>query len=220
MKTEYNLIAVVGDVHGCIKTFKKLYERLMKFDVPVYCVGDLIDRGRNSREVVEFVMRNGIAAVMGNHERWFLDAMVSKDEIKYFRYWMEVGGDETIKSYFEDVYDFTIKVFMDKMFANGHYDFISLLPSKIEVNNVFISHAGKEVNGDEGSLIYNRGLDYERMAGKFQLFGHRAKREMVYEEGWYACIDTGCVFGNKLTGVVVDTVEGKIVEVVSLENME
>lgn len=220
MKTKNKLIAVVGDIHGCINTFKKLYSSLLKFNVPVYSVGDFIDRGKNSNLVVEFMRANKIPAVMGNHERWFLDAMNSKDEFTDFRYWAEAGGGDTMLSYFDDVVDVTIKTFKEMMFANGHYDFISTLPLKIEINNVFISHAGKVVNGDESSLYFNRGLDYEKIAGKFQVFGHRSKEELVYEEGWYANIDTGCVYGNKLTGVVVDTVEGKIAEVVSVRNME
>lgn len=220
MKTENKLIAVVGDVHGCIKTFAELYGRLMTFGVEVYSVGDFIDRGRNSREVVEFMRANNVRAVAGNHEKWFVDAMNSNNEITYFRYWAEAGGANTMLSYFDDVRDVTIKDFKEMMFANGHYDFISSLPLKFEINNVFISHAGKVVDGDESSLFFNRGFDYEKIAGKFQVFGHRAKEEMVYEEGWYANVDTGCVYGNKLTGIVVDTVEGKIVEVVSVKNME
>lgn len=216
MKTENKLIAVVGDVHGCIKTFKELYRIIEGFRVPVYSVGDIIDRGKNSKEAVEFVLEKEITMVMGNHERWFLDAMGSDDRIKYFRYWFEVGGAATVKSYFKDLNDLTLDIFMEKMYLNGHYDFLKALPLKIEVNNVLISHAGKVESGDEGSLVYNSGFNYEKIEGKFQVFGHRAKEEVQNEEGWFACIDTGCVYGNKLSGVVVDTINGKIVEVVSV----
>ena len=126
----------------------------------------LIEVGARGNLVVEFLLANKIPAVMGNHERWFLDAMDSKDEFTYFRYWVEAGGGNTMLSYYDDVNDFTIKAFKEMMFANGHYDFISSLPVKFEINNVFISHAGKVVNGDEGSLFFNRGLDYEKIAGK------------------------------------------------------
>ena len=41
------MVAVIGDIHGCFKTLKKLVEEVRKKypEIPLYCVGDLVDRG-------------------------------------------------------------------------------------------------------------------------------------------------------------------------------
>jgi len=62
-------IYLIGDVHGCYKTLCALIDRLPHgTDSKICFVGDLIDRGEGSFEVVQLAMRRGYAAVMGNHE--------------------------------------------------------------------------------------------------------------------------------------------------------
>ena len=50
----------------------------------VYFVGDLIDRGPRSAEVVEFVRHHAIGCVRGNYEQLLIDAMGSDDEVNVF----------------------------------------------------------------------------------------------------------------------------------------
>ena len=58
---------IVGDVHGQMLMLEKLLE---SFDAgtEVCFVGDLVDRGPRSREVVKFVRDHGHSTVLGNHE--------------------------------------------------------------------------------------------------------------------------------------------------------
>ena len=58
---------IIGDVHGCYKTLIALIEKLPK-DRNITFVGDLIDRGPGSKDVVEFVRKNNYRCVRGNHE--------------------------------------------------------------------------------------------------------------------------------------------------------
>jgi len=58
---------IIGDVHGEYQTLLALIERLPK-DAKLIFVGDLIDRGLESAEVVKLVRIFGHACVMGNHE--------------------------------------------------------------------------------------------------------------------------------------------------------
>ena len=53
------MVAVIGDIHGCFHTLKKLYALILKKypDIPVCAVGDLVDRGKYSYEVVEFIRK-------------------------------------------------------------------------------------------------------------------------------------------------------------------
>ena len=66
-------IYIIGDVHGCYKSLLALIEQLpRKFDSKICFVGDLIDRGPASSDVVELVRTRGYDAVMGNHEKRFV----------------------------------------------------------------------------------------------------------------------------------------------------
>jgi len=58
---------VIGDIHGEYQTLLALVERLPK-DAKLVFVGDLVDRGSQSKEVVAFVRKNNHLCVMGNHE--------------------------------------------------------------------------------------------------------------------------------------------------------
>ncbi|MEI7484051.1 MAG: metallophosphoesterase, partial [Ignavibacteriota bacterium] len=208
-----NCIAVIGDIHGCIKELTELYEKLSEFDVPVYSVGDFIDRGEHSQEVIDFMVEKKIKAVTGNHEAWFLEAMT--EDVERFKNWIHCGGGPTLRSYVSNLEGLTVKGYRDIMIKTGHYDFIASLPMKFEINNVFISHAGKVEGGDDASLYFNY-REPEKIKGKLQVFGHKPKDNLVYEKGWYANVDTGCVYGNALTAVIVDTVNGEIVDQVAV----
>ncbi len=71
----------IGDIHGCMEVLLELERRVREEDdAPLFvCVGDLIDRGPESREVVEHfregVARGTHAAVMGNHEEKLLQVL-------------------------------------------------------------------------------------------------------------------------------------------------
>ena len=63
MKKHY----IIGDVHGEYKTLLALLEKIPN-DAEIIFVGDLIDRGLQSREVVALVRERGYRVVKGNHE--------------------------------------------------------------------------------------------------------------------------------------------------------
>ncbi|MEK6552317.1 MAG: metallophosphoesterase, partial [Bacteroidota bacterium] len=56
------MIAVIGDIHGCYFTLVELYKKIIRRypNIPVYTVGDLVDRGNRSSDVFEFVITNNI----------------------------------------------------------------------------------------------------------------------------------------------------------------
>jgi len=97
---------VIGDVHGEYQTLLALVAKLPK-DAKLIFVGDLIDRGSQSKEVVAFVRDNNHQTVMGNHEGLFcrfaleflsyLDGERSYDAIN--QRWHKSGRFETFLSY-------------------------------------------------------------------------------------------------------------------------
>lgn len=62
---------IIGDIHGCYHTLKALYEQIPPGS-EIWSVGDLIDRGMYSLEVIEFIQEKGIKALCGNHEYMML----------------------------------------------------------------------------------------------------------------------------------------------------
>ena len=68
------MIAIIGDIHGCYFTLKELYEKIIEHTNEIYSVGDLIDRGNFSRQVIQFCINNDIKPVLGNHDDMLLRA--------------------------------------------------------------------------------------------------------------------------------------------------
>ncbi len=126
------MVAVIGDVHGCFFTLTKLIEEVEKKypQAEIYLVGDLVDRGKHSCEVMDFVAERKIKFTAGNHDYMFYH---------HFRFpystlaeaWFNNGAEFTLKSYenrFERI--------------NEHIDLIIKAPLFFNVEDCFISHAG------------------------------------------------------------------------------
>lgn len=98
----------IGDVHGEIGKLDQLLDHIRSdadFAGPAHQIvflGDLVDRGPDSRAVVDRVMqlcaREEAVAVKGNHEELMLNAYFNRESVGIY-WWAENGGDETISSY-------------------------------------------------------------------------------------------------------------------------
>ena len=112
------MVAVIGDIHGCYNTLKKLVEKIKnKYpDIKIFCVGDLVDRGNNSFEVIEYVIAEKINYTLGNHDYMFYSNM--RDPFSLMaKSWNYNGAETTLTSY---------KDKLDKM--DGHLDTIISAP--------------------------------------------------------------------------------------------
>lgn len=106
---------VIPDTHGYVKTLRSLLAQIRpsKEDHLIF-LGDYIDRGPDSKGVIDEVMslmENGyrVTALRGNHEEFFLDNHVlaskntgifkSKEYKAIRKEWLEFGGKETLKSF-------------------------------------------------------------------------------------------------------------------------
>lgn len=88
---------VIGDVHGRFDLLSTLVDALPQ-RVSIICAGDLIDRGAQSKEVLDYVMAHErITALMGNHEQLMLDFLGSP-ETEGPR-WLRNGGVQTLASF-------------------------------------------------------------------------------------------------------------------------
>ena len=100
MKPRY----IIGDVHGCFDTLMALLKKLPKeADASnTIFLGDLIDRGPKSRQVVEFIREGGYQCVIGNHCQMMKEGLEQAETGLYndmYDTWVYNGGDKCLKSY-------------------------------------------------------------------------------------------------------------------------
>ena len=95
---------VIGDVHGFNLTLRELVDKLelVQGDF-VVILGDLIDRGPNSFDVVQFVKNSkNLASLKGNHEKMMIDLLTTaglESPDYHLMNWLRVGGLSTVTSY-------------------------------------------------------------------------------------------------------------------------
>lgn len=101
---------VIGDIHGCLNQLKELVKDIDCNETQIFSVGDLIDRGPYSEEVIDFVRNNNISCVLGNHELMAIECLsklkeysVESDKhVLYSLYesdWFYNGGHDVLKQY-------------------------------------------------------------------------------------------------------------------------
>src|SRR5215216_3309528 len=91
----------IGDIHGCPAALRALIDAIQPAeDDMLVLLGDYIDRGPDSRGVVDVVLdlekRRRIVPLLGNHELMLLNAVHNPRVIGP---WLECGGDATLASY-------------------------------------------------------------------------------------------------------------------------
>jgi len=181
---------VIGDVHGCYKELCALLDILPQTNFLCF-VGDLIDRGPDSKKVVDLVINREWKSVLGNHEVFLLDAVIDRPHVADV--WISNGGDNTLKSY-------GFKIDPD------HVDWIKQLPLVIEYKNYIISHSYCFKGADEEDILWERGFANPVEAGKKNIFGHTIHRDgpKTYHNK-HICIDTGCFITGILTAIDLET---------------
>lgn len=89
-------VAVLGDVHGALDQLDRLLPQLEGRALLV--LGDLCDRGPDTRSVLDRLIARGAQGVLGNHEEWFL-AYAQGRGLDSFALSAAMGGRATLASY-------------------------------------------------------------------------------------------------------------------------
>ncbi len=227
------MIAVIGDLHGCVHTLTELYSQVKsKYpSIEVYCVGDLVDRGNFSYETVHFCISNNLKVCLGNHDYMFYSYFREPFSIMA-RSWIYNGHIATLNSYKNHPYA-----------LEPHLDYIENLKLFYNTEDAFVCHSGiskvykkwfREYKLDgtsdgfiEKLLSKDLSEDYSIIwaregilnIGKLQIVGHTHKIDLIHEKSNNICyIDTGCVYGNKLTCVIVE--KNEIIEVIQIPTLK
>lgn len=122
---------VIGDVHGHYYALMSLLEAIAPSqEDQIYFLGDLIDRGPDSAQVVQFVIDNQYQCLLGNHEKMLLDAIgtgkVLRDELHS---WLYSGGYATLESYQNNI-------------PQEHINWLKTLPLYLDLGDIWLVHAG------------------------------------------------------------------------------
>jgi calcineurin-like phosphoesterase family protein len=205
------LTYAIGDVHGCFDRLVRLLGRCRLHcggrPMRLVLVGDYIDRGPQSRRVVELLIDRQRAApgqvicLRGNHEAMVLAAAVEGDEMEAL--WLVNGAAATLHSY---------GVAQAAELPAEHLAWFRSLPRAYDDGRRYFVHAGVDPRvplarqrehdqlwiresflrhqGDYGRLIVHGHTPLE--TGQPDLRANRLN------------IDTGAVFGGPLTAAVFD----------------
>ena len=172
---------VIADIHGhfdALQRLKREFGYNSKEHQLIY-LGDYIDRGPNSCEVVDEIMREVMEeeaiALLGNHERMMLNALTSepnKNRKNDMLHWLINGGQKTLDSYKKS----------GKRAMKSHPGFLATLPLYVESDNYVFVHAGvnptkKIEDQTEKDLLWIRdefldAKDLSTVTNKIVVFGH------------------------------------------------
>jgi len=194
---------VIGDIHGCLYMLKRLMDKIQwdpAKDELIF-VGDYIDRGPDPKGVIDYIISlmgksSKIQCLIGNHEVIFLDYIKGKDR----RLFLMNGGMNTLESY-----AFHLVETEDDLLPPAHKEFFGSLKYVIELEEYYIVHAGfrpgvplDEQDPDDLVWIRDPFIYSTYDFGKKVIFGHTPFHEPLVMDNKVG-IDTGAVYGNRLT---------------------
>lgn len=199
-------IYCIGDIHGCVRLLMNAVvhleskEKITDTDCVIF-LGDYIDRGANSKDVIELLIsfkknfRNSYF-LMGNHEDGMLDALTHPN-VRTLGNWNIHGGDATVKSYGTSL--------REMKFPEDHIEFLKNLDLYLKWDKFLISHSGGTLI-DEWDKQTKIGLLWSREQPAIandsycRIFGHTPRKEI--DTRWYPHaigIDQGSYMWNQLT---------------------
>ena len=165
----------------------------------VYCLGDYIDRGTRSEEVIDLIIElrsqgYQLHTLRGNHEQMLLSSGKDSDAMKL---WLNNGGDKTLSS-------FGIQTVAE--LGSRYLDFFHQTKFYFQTNDFIVVHAGLNFNiedpfSDYESMLWIRDfwVDKNFLDGKVLIHGHTPlRRDILLTQDLDTVInlDGGCVFKN------------------------
>ena len=222
---EANSLVVVGDVHGCYDEMAELLERCGcgRPGVTTVFVGDLINKGPKSAEVVKRARAMGAWSVRGNHEEVCLRSWQSyvegREPLPTKFQWMHQLDGEDLQWLFDLPFSLTIPSVGAIVVHAGLVPGVPLSEQSqfamLHIRDV--SRRGDAAAGSPEWMWHKKAAEGTvPWAGEWNgpehvYFGHDAIRRLQ-QYPHATGLDTGCVYGGKLTAVL-PLEAGKIVQV-------
>ena len=222
----------IGDIHGHLDKLQALHA-LIESDrnacgdgeAPVVHIGDLVDRGPDSRGVIDYLIAAQArqapwVVIKGNHDRMFRGFLADPDfhdmGLRADLHWIDprLGGGDTLASYgvtgagealLFDLHDSAVKAV-----PVTHLDYIDALPSYFLRGDCLFVHAGIRPGVDlhdqrENDLLWIRKnfLEDTRDHGALVVHGHTPVGAVTHY-GNRLNIDTGAGYGEPMSAVVIE----------------
>jgi serine/threonine protein phosphatase 1 len=191
---------VISDVHGCNEKFRAALKsiKLKKTDTLIL-LGDLIDRGHDSKGVLDTVLLLlehdfNVICLKGNHEQMLLDSFI---DVSAKVNWLKNGGTETLSSFItSNIENIPIR----------YIEFIKTFKNYLEIGNLFLVHAGLNLDmenplEDLHSMLWMRNqedfINHPWLKNKILIHGHNPTRKVEILKQFenqlpIRCIDNGC----------------------------
>jgi serine/threonine protein phosphatase 1 len=201
---------VIGDIHGCSAALEALLGAIRpRPEDTIVTLGDYIDRGPNSRGVLDRLIDLGrrcrLVSLLGNHDEMLLDVRSGKCPIDWL---LDIGGTTTLDSYGpgRDL----------GLIPEEHFEFLEGCPDFHETDTHIFVHAGYDPDlpmGEQPADLLRweslrDGIPGPHRSGKAVIVGHTSQKGgEVLDLGHLKCIDTFCYGGGWLTALDVHTGE-------------
>ena len=209
------MIYAVGDIHGCLKALKDLLGQLpVKDGDEVVFLGDYIDRGPDSKGVLDYLLANSKPNwhfLRGNHEQMLLEWLGTPNPLAAAN-WLLNGGHQTLQSYvpkekLDEVRGEGAHILLQSYIPHTHVEFLNALPLTLDRPEAFFVHAGVNLDKpldaqDQDDLLWIRRkfIQDPRPTPKLIVHGHTPIQEVDTTRDRIN-LDTGCVYGNYLTAM-------------------
>jgi serine/threonine protein phosphatase 1 len=205
------LTFAVGDIHGCLDKLERVVEACEAYAggrrVRFVFLGDYIDRGPDSRGVVEFLLRrqqaqpDAVVCLRGNHEQLALDAHA---DARAMPDWLRNSAADTQRSYRRS----------GGRISPAHLVWLAALPLCHDDGLRFFVHAGVDLavpldRQEAEVMLWMREPFLTRSdrvdCGRFVVHGHTPQRSGVPDLRRHRVnLDTAAVIGGPLTAAAFD----------------
>ncbi len=207
MENSGGRLLAIGDIHGCRTALETLVAAVpITDDDLVVTLGDYVDRGPDSRGVVEWLIAryatDRLIPLLGNHE---IVMQAARDAPGWFSSWLEFGGNATLASYAKGVGPGSLEDV-----PREHWDFFErrCRPYYETATHIFV-HGGLDpklpLHLQPDSLLFWEKFNnpQQHSSGRIMVCGHTAQKDgrpknvghavcidtWVYGDGWLTCLE-------------------------------
>lgn len=218
-------IYAIGDVHGCLELLESLIAGIEseianagRTQTNILFLGDLIDRGPSSAQVIERVRTypTDMASahfIMGNHEEVMLQVLDGDTEL--LTSWLRFGGAETLRSYGVEPTDLPLAgeeavAVIRRAVPSEHVEFVRSFSDSVSFGDYVFVHAGirpgvELCDQSEADLRWIRDpfLSDSTERGFIVVHGHTITNSVEVTSNRIG-IDTGAFCTGKLTALAIE----------------
>ncbi|SRR5579875_1347676 len=213
-------VFAIGDIHGCPDELSAILRHIDADSADtVIFMGDYVDRGPSARDVVdlliEFKQAHPTAVFLkGNHEDMMLDFLGMKGN--YGESFLCNGGFATMQSY-DIIEDADLEQARQRM-PSSHLEFLQSLETSYLRPPFLFVHAGvhparslEEQEAEDLLWIRHDFILNPHALGHTVIFGHTPMRDVLVDLPYKIGLDTGLVYGGKLS--CLEFTEGRCFQV-------